>query len=128
MPSILACLLFSAGIILLLHAGYSAINPLFTNRAQSKSIPILDFNRLTVYFLDFAYLKTIGKHDSNLPTDIIFEILVSIVVFSQGAVMVAGDLKPISLQLELSQKTMDWVDATPGFKIVNHRGSALFAE
>ncbi|EGF81806.1 hypothetical protein BATDEDRAFT_87255 [Batrachochytrium dendrobatidis JAM81] len=103
MPSILACLLFSAGIILLLHAGYSAIN-------------------------HFAYLKTIGKHDSNLPTDIIFEILVSIVVFSQGAVMVAGDLKPISLQLELSQKTMDWVDATPGFKIVNHRGSALFAE
>ncbi|KAH6564106.1 hypothetical protein BASA50_004030 [Batrachochytrium salamandrivorans] len=102
MPSVMACLLFASGIVLLLHSGYSAID-------------------------HFAYLKTIGKQETQLPLDIILEVLVSILIFTQGAVMVAGDLKPIALEIELSRKSMDWVDSTPGFKIVNHRGSALFA-
>ncbi|KAL2915437.1 hypothetical protein HK105_205053 [Polyrhizophydium stewartii] len=93
--------LYAAGLVLLAHAGYSAIE-------------------------HFAYLKTIGKHDSHLPSDIIIELAVSLLLLIQGAVLVAGPLKPVSLQIELAKKSIELVDSTPGFKVVNHRGRSLF--
>eukprot|EP00842_Homolaphlyctis_polyrhiza_P005006 jgi/Hompol1/5506/HPOL_001951-RA len=81
------------GLVLIAHAGYSAFDHL-------------------------AYLRSIGKHESQLPSDILFEVALSLLLFIPGAVVISGTLKPISLKLELSKKTMDTVDATPGFKII----------
>ncbi|TPX52960.1 hypothetical protein SeMB42_g01090 [Synchytrium endobioticum] len=93
--------LLSIGFMLLLHSGYSATEHL-------------------------AYLKSVGKHESWLPVDIVLECLASLVLCTIASVMVSGTLRPIHLEDELSRKPMDHLDHLPSFRTMHHRGKALF--
>ncbi|KAI8924222.1 magnesium transporter [Entophlyctis helioformis] len=101
LDSVVGRLLYVVGIVLMMHAAYSAVDHL-------------------------AYLKAVGRHETSLPSDIVLETLLSLAFFIPGAVLVSGTLKPIALELELATKTMDSIDATPGFKVLNTRASAIF--
>ncbi|KAJ3015984.1 hypothetical protein HKX48_004283 [Thoreauomyces humboldtii] len=89
------------GFVLLLHSGYSAFDHL-------------------------AYLKMVGKVEANLPIDIVVECLASVLFCMVGVVLVAGDLKPISLEKTLQQTSMDTLESRPNFRTLHHRGKALF--
>ncbi|KAI8994407.1 magnesium transporter [Gaertneriomyces semiglobifer] len=94
-------LLYTIGALLLLHSGYSA-------------------------FEHLAYIKLIGTYEPRLPIDIITECLVSVILCIAGVVLVAGDLQPIALENEISKLKMDSISGSQSFRILNHRGTALF--
>ncbi|KAJ3074467.1 Membrane magnesium transporter 1 [Quaeritorhiza haematococci] len=72
-------LVYTIGLIFLFHSGYSAVEHL-------------------------AYVKVVGKSESRLPTDIVVECLLGLIVSSIGIVLVAGRLKPILLETEMCKK------------------------
>ncbi|KAI8916491.1 membrane magnesium transporter-domain-containing protein [Powellomyces hirtus] len=102
MTSWIGRLIYSIGALLLVHSGYSA-------------------------FEHVAYLKTVGKAEGALPSDIILECLTSVLFCMAGISLVSGDLKPISLVDEVATLSMDSIDARPSFRTMHHRGTALFA-
>ncbi|RKP37302.1 magnesium transporter, partial [Dimargaris cristalligena] len=88
-----------AGLVLLLHAGYSTYEHL-------------------------AYLKAIGHKvaDSSIPIDIVVECLVASFLAIVGAIYVTPELKPIALEHEMKKLTIDGVDGRSSFRVFNHRG------
>ncbi|KND04411.1 uncharacterized protein SPPG_08819 [Spizellomyces punctatus DAOM BR117] len=101
MTSWIGRLFYTIGAILLVHSGYSA-------------------------FEHLAYIKVIGKHEAQLPIDIVGECLLSVLLCILGVVLVAGDLRPISLEKQLSRMTLDTIDMRPSFRTLHHRGKAIF--
>ncbi|RUO98198.1 membrane magnesium transporter-domain-containing protein [Jimgerdemannia flammicorona] len=71
---------------------------------------------------DLAYLKAVDRSETGLPLDIIIECLVSVLFFMVGVTLVAGDLKEILMETEMSKQTIDKLDARPSFITFNHRG------
>ncbi|KAI9209900.1 magnesium transporter [Polychytrium aggregatum] len=101
--NLLGYALYAVGILALLHSGYSAIEHL-------------------------AYLKLVDKHESHLPIEIVVECLASIFLCILGAVYVAGDLKPIALDTELSKINLDYLESRPSFRTLHHRGKVLLRQ
>ncbi|KAI8816062.1 magnesium transporter [Fimicolochytrium jonesii] len=93
--------IYALGFLLLIHSGYSAYEHL-------------------------AYVKIIGKHEESLPIDIILECIISVILCSVGLSLVAGEFKPISLEKQLTQMSVDAIDSRPSFRTLNHRGTTVF--
>ncbi|KAK2180450.1 hypothetical protein NP493_442g00041 [Ridgeia piscesae] len=85
------------GFIALAHAGYSA--------AQYR-----------------AYLRLIEQEFVSLPTDILLQCLVGLVITCYGIVKVVGDFKEIKAVAELQQRTWETLSNRPSFYSFNHRG------
>ncbi|KAJ3330430.1 Membrane magnesium transporter 1 [Blyttiomyces sp. JEL0837] len=90
------------GLILLVHSGYSAVEHL-------------------------SYLKIVGKTEKSLPSDIVIECLLSVLICIVGSVLMAGTFKEISLKKEVALRTMDSLDYRPGFRTLHHRGRVIFS-
>ena len=85
------------GFIALAHAGYSA--------AQYR-----------------AYLRLIEQEFVSLPTDILLQCLVGLVITCYGIVKVVGDFKEIKAVAELQMRTWETLSNRPSFYSFNHRG------
>ncbi|KAK4026579.1 ER membrane protein complex subunit 5 [Daphnia magna] len=88
---------FLLGILLLLHAAYSA--------AQHRS-----------------YLRLTEQEFTSLPADIILQTIFSLLLAVYGVTMVAGDFKEIRSNIDLQKKTWKNLNNRPSFYTFNHRG------
>uniref|UniRef100_A0A0P6E4V5 Membrane magnesium transporter n=1 Tax=Daphnia magna TaxID=35525 RepID=A0A0P6E4V5_9CRUS len=93
----LLSLTFLLGILLLLHAAYSA--------AQHRS-----------------YLRLTEQEFTSLPADIILQTIFSLLLAVYGVTMVAGDFKEIRSNIDLQKKTWKNLNNRPSFYTFNHRG------
>ncbi|EDP43772.1 hypothetical protein MGL_1985 [Malassezia globosa CBS 7966] len=107
-PSTRGRLTTIAGIVLFLHAAYSAYEVL----SQGKSI-------------DLSTSTT--AYESNVPLDIKFETLVAFVVLVVGCAMTTPKLRQMTWTARMRETDIDLVDARPSFATVYHRGAKLFA-
>jgi hypothetical protein len=90
-----------AGLVSLLHSGYSA--------AQHRS-----------------YLRLVEQEfDGLLPFDILLQTLVSLLATLLGIVKISGSLKEIRALDDLKYKSMDTICNRPSFYCFNHRGRLL---
>ncbi|KAI8814585.1 magnesium transporter [Cladochytrium replicatum] len=91
---------YAVGVILLLHSGYSAYDHI-------------------------AYLKVVGKQERSLPIEILAECIISTVVCVIAIAFVSGSLRPVSLEHELKNRSLDVIDNHPSFRTLQHRGRVL---
>ncbi|WFD29178.1 hypothetical protein MSPP1_000183 [Malassezia sp. CBS 17886] len=98
-----------AGIILFIHAAYSAYEYL----SQGKSI-------------DLGTAST--RYESGIPLDIAGEALLAFGVLTVGCALTAAPLREISWAARTRGENIDCVDGRPSFASVRHRGHVLFAE
>ncbi|KAI9342214.1 membrane magnesium transporter-domain-containing protein [Zopfochytrium polystomum] len=100
--AILGRIIFTAGLIFLVHSGYSA-------------------------FEHLGYVKVLGKSEQTLPIEIQVECVISLVLCSVGVVMFSGPFKPISTEKEIAKRSMDQLSFKPSFRPLHHRGRYIFA-
>ncbi len=86
-------LLYSLGLVMLLHAGYSAKTHL-------------------------SFLKSVGTAEDLLPLDILLELALSLVFCCIALTGISGSFQPVLLKEELSKKCMPSVH--PGFIRFDH--------
>ncbi|XP_053675327.1 ER membrane protein complex subunit 5 [Anopheles nili] len=88
------------GFLFLLHAAYSA--------AQHR-----------------AYLRITEQEFSELPIDIIFQAIASLIFIIYNILQVVGDFKEIRAAVDLQAKSWETLSNIPSFYTFNHRGKAL---
>ncbi|XP_053663123.1 ER membrane protein complex subunit 5 [Anopheles marshallii] len=88
------------GFLSLLHAAYSA--------AQHR-----------------AYLRITEQEFSQLPIDIIFQAIASLIYIIYNILQVVGDFKEIRAAVDLQAKSWETLSNIPSFYTFNHRGKAL---
>ncbi|KAK7066362.1 Membrane magnesium transporter 1 [Halocaridina rubra] len=93
-------LIFIFGILSLFHAGYSA--------AQHRT-----------------YMRVTEQEFISLPTDIVVQGLLSLVLTMYGILHIAGDFKEIRANVQLQNKSWENVGNRPMFYTFAHRGRAL---
>eukprot|EP01135_Chromosphaera_perkinsii_P003080 Nk52_evm27s234 gene=Nk52_evmTU27s234 len=90
------------GFVSLLHAGYSAVQ-------------------------DRTYLKLIGEDTgAGLPSDIVFQTLISLIVAIVGIVGWSGDFRDIRAHAKHHGVTSQNLTTSSSFATYNHRGRNLF--
>ncbi|KAI8620489.1 magnesium transporter [Chytriomyces sp. MP71] len=93
-------LILAVSLVLLAHAGFSAVEH--------------------VSFAKAAHA------DPSLPIDISAEVLVGLIASIVGVVLFAGNLKEVRMEKELSVRSFDVLGMTPSFRSVRHRGARIF--
>ncbi|KIJ55370.1 hypothetical protein M422DRAFT_23963 [Sphaerobolus stellatus SS14] len=103
---------------------------------SSSSTPkvILAIAAVTLFHAAFStyehlsQLKTLERpQDLPLPSDIVIECLVALLLGIFGAVLNTPPLKPITWSMEMKNRTMGEMDSRLGFIKVNHKGKQFFA-
>ena len=102
LPSLGKFLIYS-GILLLIHAAYSA--------AQHRS-----------------YLRLSEQEFTSLPIDILIQAVVSLVLTCYGVVCVVGNFREIRALAELEHKTWNMLRNRPSFYTYNNNGEELYAK
>eukprot|EP00795_Rhopilema_esculentum_P012003 gene12003-2586_t len=95
--------LVTVGILSLVHAGYSAV--------QFKT-----------------YLKLKEEDFASLPTDILVQVMLSLIFAVFGIVRVAGELRDIHAAAELASKSWETFGNRSSFYSFNHRGKIMFSD
>ncbi|KZP25527.1 hypothetical protein FIBSPDRAFT_855711 [Athelia psychrophila] len=72
-----------------------------------------------------SLLKSLGRPAGALPADIVLESLGALALGILGSSLNAPSLRDISWQAEMRTRTIDEVDARPGFTGFVHRGNTL---
>jgi len=93
-------ILFSVGLLSLLHAAYSA--------AQYRT-----------------YLRLTEQEFTSLPLDVVLQSLIGLFVTMYGILYMAGDFKEIRATIELETKTWETFRNRPSFYMFSHRGKSL---
>ncbi|KAJ7436723.1 magnesium transporter [Mycena galericulata] len=75
-----------------------------------------------------SHLKAMGRPEGSLPTDIILEALLALVLGTLGASLNAPTLKEISWAAEMRKRSIDEMDSRLGFANFVNRGAKLFAD
>ncbi|CAK9787127.1 hypothetical protein CC85DRAFT_302819 [Cutaneotrichosporon oleaginosum] len=73
-------------------------------------------------------LKALGQPGASLPTSIIAEALVSLVIFIPAITLAYPALQDVTFRGELAKRTPDDMDARMGFMRLSARGAALFGD
>jgi len=94
-------MLITLGCILISHAAYSVYQHL-------------------------AYLRLVDRV-APLPTDILCECFLGVVIASFGIIWLSPPWLPIHVSHDYAKMTLDDVDARPSFRKLNHRGQVMFA-
>jgi len=72
-----------------------------------------------------SHLKALGRPEGSLPTDIVFEALIALVLGIIGASLNAPALKDITWQSEMRERSVDEMDSRLGFASFVNRGRTL---
>ncbi|XP_035774194.1 membrane magnesium transporter 1-like [Anopheles albimanus] len=88
------------GFLSLLHAAYSA--------AQHR-----------------AYLRITEQEFTQLPIDIVFQAIASLLLIIYNILQVVGEFKEIRAAVDLQAKSWETLSNIPSFYTFNHRGKAL---
>ncbi|KAJ7334234.1 magnesium transporter [Mycena olivaceomarginata] len=75
-----------------------------------------------------SHLKAMGRPEGSLPTDIILEALLALVLGTLGASLNAPSLKEISWAAEMRTRSIDEMDSRLGFASFVNRGKNLFSD
>ncbi|WWD18327.1 hypothetical protein CI109_102777 [Kwoniella shandongensis] len=75
-----------------------------------------------------SILKALSRPTTTLPTSIIVEALVSLLLFIPGIALASGPLKDVTYRGELAKRSIDDADARMGFIRLSKRGKALFGD
>ncbi|KAF9073313.1 magnesium transporter [Rhodocollybia butyracea] len=70
----------------------------------------------------FSHLKALGKPEGSLPRDIMFEAIIALAVGILGATLNAPPLKETTWSSEMKTRSIDEMDARPGFASYVNRG------
>jgi len=100
MVSSLYTIMFTCGILSLLHTAYSA--------TQHRS-----FVRLT------------EQEFTTLPIDVLVQGVLSLILTMYAVLFIAGDFKEIRANIDLQHKTWDTVGHRPSFMVFSHRGRCV---
>lgn len=103
MASLFEKFLVAVGLIVLVHAAYSA--------AQHR-----------------AYLRLTEKEFTTLPSDVLIQTLTGLVIACYGIVRVVGQFKEIRPIADLEGRTWDSMSTHVAFYNLNHRGKLLMAD
>jgi len=103
MASLLDKLLVAVGLIVLVHAAYSA--------AQHR-----------------AYLRLTEKEFTTLPSDVLTQTLTGLVIACYGIIRVVGRFKEIRPIADLEGRTWDSMSTHVAFYNLNHRGKRLMSD
>ncbi|KAJ7091427.1 magnesium transporter [Mycena belliarum] len=75
-----------------------------------------------------SHLKAMGRPEGALPTDIIFEALLALVLGTIGASINTPNLKEITWAAEMRKRSIDEMDSRLGFASFVNRGTNLFSD
>ncbi|EIN03505.1 hypothetical protein PUNSTDRAFT_78103 [Punctularia strigosozonata HHB-11173 SS5] len=64
---------------------------------------------------DLSHIKAIGKSEGTLPSDVVIEAIVSLVLATMGASMRTPTLKEITWASEMKTRTVEEMDTRIGF-------------
>ncbi|WVQ80569.1 hypothetical protein IAT38_002674 [Cryptococcus sp. DSM 104549] len=73
-------------------------------------------------------LKALSRPADSLPTSIILEAIISLLLFVPGIALASGPLKDVTYRGEMAHRTIDDTDARMGFLRLSKRGAALFGD
>lgn len=90
------------GLVAILHAGYSAV--------QCRT-----------------YYKLLEEDFTGLPSDIVWQCIIGLILGCLGAVKVAGEFKEIKAAAEMANKSWESMGNRPSFYTFTHRGKAMFS-
>jgi len=74
---------------------------------------------------NLSTLKAAGTPAQLPPIDVMAEAILSLLMFTVGAVLYAPPLKPNTWASEMAHRTIDQMDSRLGFVTFNHRGRFL---
>ncbi|KAJ7917488.1 magnesium transporter [Mycena leptocephala] len=74
-----------------------------------------------------SHLKAMGRPEGSLPTDIILEALLALVLGTLGASLNAPPLKEITWAAEMRKRSIDEMDSRLSFASFVNRGNNLFS-
>uniref|UniRef100_A0A182Q6S1 Uncharacterized protein n=1 Tax=Anopheles farauti TaxID=69004 RepID=A0A182Q6S1_9DIPT len=75
--------------------------------------------------IDRAYLRITEQEFTQLPIDIIFQAIASLIYIIYNILQVVGDFKEIRAAVDLQAKSWETLSNIPSFYTFNHRGKAL---
>ncbi|KAJ7043700.1 magnesium transporter [Mycena alexandri] len=75
-----------------------------------------------------SHLKAMGRPEGSLPTDIIIEALIALVLGTIGASLKAPPLKEITWAAEMRKRSIDDMDSRLAFASFVNRGKNLFSD
>ncbi|KAL7423134.1 hypothetical protein Q5752_002434 [Cryptotrichosporon argae] len=73
-------------------------------------------------------LKALSRPSGRLPTSIVVEAIVALLVFPPGTALATAPLQDVTYRGELAKRSIDDADARMGFMRPSERGRALFGD
>ncbi|CAN0178101.1 ER membrane protein complex subunit 5 [Lampetra fluviatilis] len=75
-----------------------------------------------------SYTRLTEQENESLPSDIVLQTLLGLLVAVYGVVNIAGEFRDMDATAELKYKTFENMSNRPSFYTFNHRGRALFGQ
>ncbi|XP_002733118.1 ER membrane protein complex subunit 5-like [Saccoglossus kowalevskii] len=72
-----------------------------------------------------AYLRLTEQEFTSLPSDIVLQCLISLLITIYGVVHLAGNFREIKAAAELENKSFDTASNRPSYYMFMHRGKVL---